>query len=186
MKRLYCLLAVLLLGGLAQTAHAFQFKVLDPSIYTDPLRITGPGTYTFSFLQCPPGIAADGCILAINTSQDTFNFADFTFPNTSALGGQDADCVTTEPGSLFDQANPCGVTGETYVLDFYGSPGIPPSVNTEILIEENDIPYADFPTVTATFGTTPEPASLWMLASATMFFGLLVGRRKGLLAGRRS
>lgn len=168
----YALVALLFLG-LSNVAHGYAITILDPP--------SGPG---FAFID--PGVPfdvtfvpclfdpSDGCFLGINASTtQTLNTLDLTFPDTSALGGQDVSCNTV--GSLFG-ASSCNLVGDQYILDFSGGTGIAPL--TAFLIIEDGVCPQDFPTGSAVADPTPEPSSIWLALSGMGSLGYLVRRRR--------
>jgi hypothetical protein len=192
MKTIRCLIAAILLCGLATMAKAddFKFQVLDagPIDYT---TINGPGPFDVEFGPCPVFIDASGCFAGFNDTGETFTTLTLIVPNTTSpddpnddvnyLDGQPADCDVSAPTSLFTGAD-CSLSpdGTHYILHFWGEPGITPPTGIEAffyLAETGPDPSA-FQGVTAALGNTPEPGSIWMLSTGAALLGFALFRRR--------
>ena len=192
--------AAVLMTALCGVARAdqddFQFKVLDPvpPSGTSITLVDGSSPFHVQFSACPSDIAANGCFFGLNESNQTFNFLDVTFTNSTSssdptdffdyLNGQPATCVTTPAysssnpqGSLFANAN-CSLSpdGSVYSLELSGGNGISPGMRF-IMAETGADPSA-FGVGTAVVGTTPEPGSIWMVLSGVGSLGYLLRRRR--------
>ena len=198
MKVLRYLLSVVLVFGFATFAHAnpvdFVQGVLDPPPM-DPTLLYGPGPFSIAFGACPSGFNFDGCFEGQNDSGMTFKSLELIYPNTPALGGQAVSCDTTLPGSIFTSAS-CSLTpdGKSYVLDFFGGPGLPScddqdgdhdaddgSASCTFVIVEDGVNPSSFPTGTGTFSTTvpvPEPGTMMLLSTGISMLGLTGFRRR--------
>ena len=204
MKVLRYLLAVVLVCGFTAFAHAnsvdYEQGVLDPPPM-HPTPIFGTGPFSITFGACPSGFNFDGCFEGENLSGTTFKSLELTYPNTPALGGQPVSCNTTLPGSIFTSAS-CSLSsdGKTYVLDFFGGPGLPScrngdgddngdddhqendgSASCTFIIVENGVDPSSFPTGTGVFSTTvpvPEPGTMMLLSTGISMLGLAGFRRR--------
>jgi hypothetical protein len=201
MKFLRYLLSVVLVCGLASFAHAnsvdYEQGVLDPPPM-HPTPIFGTGPFNITFGACPSGFNFDGCFEGENVSGQTFKSLELIYPNTPALGGQPVSCNTSLPDSIFTSAN-CSLTpdGKSYVLDFFGGPGLPScrrgddedddddgdrgSTNCIFIIFENGVDPSSFPEGTGVFSTTvpvPEPGTMMLLSTGISMLGLVGFKRR--------
>lgn len=196
MKKL-ALIAAAFIFGLTGVAKAdlpdFQFKVLDPVPPPGTVNVDGSAPFAVEFQNqnCPA--SATGCFFGYNTSKQTFTFLQVTFVNSvdtseplnffDYLNSQPASCITSpaypaDPqGSLFAGAS-CGLTqdGSEYVLQLFGGNGINPG-ETFVLAEYGPDPSA-FGVGTATVGSTPEPASIWLALSGAGALAYAIRRRR--------
>jgi hypothetical protein len=199
MKISRCLYFVALIFGLSSLANAsnidFHMTVLDGPITGD--YITDGSPFQVSFGACPtmnPDLSAySACFYGINDTGGTITSLDLTFNNTTGpvglnyLNGQDPDCA---PSNFFDNVNsPCYLNGaandptSTYILDFSGGTGIPPSgLDSSFYIAVQGANPQAFQggmgTVTYT-GETPEPSSIVLLATGIGMLGMFfVSRRR--------
>lgn len=182
MKMLRCLLLITMVSALSGIAKAdnldFHLVVVDPSYSVDAITST-PDSVTFT--NCVTGQVPStalgtyvGCATFQNETGSALTNLQLTFPNTSALGGQSANCSldggvvsgTSTPLDYFQTAS-CSLSNNVYTLDFSNG-SIP--VNSYFTIAENGVTPADFPTMTLT--TTPEPGSVWLLSTGALMLSV--------------
>ncbi|HEX4155166.1 MAG TPA: PEP-CTERM sorting domain-containing protein [Acidobacteriaceae bacterium] len=194
MKRLCCLLAVLLLGGLAESAHAYAFKVLDPfpgvGTFT-ATSITGTAPFAITFgdgaggSNCPanqgpdPGGQYDDdtyCFVGLNSTGGPLTNVEVTVPNNPGLDG--VTCQTTGINNSPFLSSVCtdpSPSDDDYTMYFFS--GAIPNGNI-IILAETGLDPSDFTGAMASVNVTPEPASIWMLGSGMLLSGLLLFRRR--------
>ncbi len=186
MRILLCLAAALFLfAGPASLAHAdeadFKTHVLDPvstSFPTNPITTT---VFSVQFTGCqagelPGGMTADGCFAAVNRTGLNWTELQFVFANTAALGGQPVSCALAPSDNIFLQPT-CDLDPASthYTLDFASGRL---ENNALFFVTEDGVPFADFPTGTATVLATsggaaaPEPASFVFLATGALLLGV--------------
>lgn len=200
MKSLRYLLAVSLCCGIVPGAAKaddldYQAAVLDP-----PASAASNLTYVYANrpfdvvfdANCPVvAMGATGCFQALNNTLDTtFTSLILTFKNTvnpsnpsdykTKLDGQPVSCDTSSSVSVFAAAN-CSYssTDQLYTLNFSGGTGIRPG-EFFVIAETGPDPDA--------FGTgtglalastaTPEPGTLYLLASGGLFVALVTLHRR--------
>lgn len=186
MKAFRYVIAIAILCGFSGLAKAdtldFKMNVLDPPSLPYA-EVINSMPFPISFSTCaagelPSGVTANGCFAGFNDTTQTWTNLQFTFVNSTALGGQPASCGS--PGSAFSifTVTSCSLSGSTYVLTFTNGVIIPGE--TFVVAEAGADPSA-FGTGS---GTTivPEPNSLLLLSTGVMLFGLLAhtGRRRTL------
>jgi hypothetical protein len=149
-----------------------------------------------------------GCYLAYNNSNYTFTSINLVFQNTTGtdpntnLNGQSPNCLTNGAGVLtpafganpscslyYSYSNPPGLStlptdGQIYDLYYSGGAGLAPG-STLVLAEYGPDPSAfgtGVGTVTEAIPETPEPGSIVLLSTGTLCIGMLMARRRKLLA----
>jgi hypothetical protein len=190
MKFLLSFVAVALFCGFSMRAGAspidFKMGVLDPNQQLNYTSISDPSTpFTVTFSTCPTSISADGCFTGFNDTTDVFTSLDLTFANNTVLNGQTPNCDTSIAGSLFGSSS-CMLSGNTYLLDFFGGTGIDPGAF--FFITESGVnPPSGFGQGTGMVGVTPEPSSVLLMATGLMMmFGFFFATKRGRLARESS
>lgn len=193
MKLAHCFLAIAMACGLTGAAKAdtldFHMVVLDPppapGFTTVPI-FTTPFTITFS--ACAPGQLPtntlgtyEGCFSGVNRTGNDWTGLDLTFANNSALGGQPAGCALDGGGAdIYAEppAGSCDLQNESQYVLIYTGGGI--ENNENFVIAEDGVDPGDFPEITATVVVaTPEPDSIWLLATGLLMMGLYFANRRG-------
>jgi hypothetical protein len=191
MKILRYLLPMALVLSLCGRAKAddFQMVVVDPPppiVNITTYDITLPNfTYTdIPFTDCQPGElpsgspSYQGCIAFLNGTGVNLTALTLTVPNLGGIVGQTADCPT-DPNKIFTGAPTCPVdpTSGAWTLIFTGGVGITPS--EFFVVAENGAAPGDFPAISANFAAaaTPEPASLWFMATGVLMGGVFLSQR---------
>jgi hypothetical protein len=194
MKLLRCFFALTLVCAMSGLAKAdpvdFHMVVVDPpaaGFITTPITsLTPPPVVSFS--ACVPGQIPgtvdpyEGCASFENSTSSPLTFLQLEFPNTSALNSQTANC-SLDPGNAtavnFFQTVSCALVNGNYILDFSNG-SIP--VGDLFTIAENGVAPDCFPDGTLT--STPEPSSIWLMATGALMLGSFFysRHRKGLAA----
>ncbi|MFP5233770.1 MAG: PEP-CTERM sorting domain-containing protein [Acidobacteriota bacterium] len=171
----------LLVFGLTRASYAFKLGVLDAPPPT--FEYTGaPLNITFS--SCGAGSSStDGCASIINDTGATITSLLVDVP-ARELAGQSAVSCLQAPGSLFSSCMVSEIDSNTeYQFDFTGG-DIPFSTfsncdtddATFFQIEEQGVNYQS---ITADLtAPTPEPASIWLLASGMLLLAGFLYRRR--------
>jgi len=184
MKMFRSLLLVAAVCGLSLSAFGdpldFRANVLDPP-YSYPVNVITSTSFEMGFTACatgelPSGLTADGCFAATNDSGHTWTSLQILFPDTSALGSQPVSCAPDSSNNIFG-ATSCTLADGVYTLDF-SSGAIPSGAGTKSIffITETGVNPDCFPdgSVTAGFGTAPEPGSIVLLLTGTVLLGFVL------------
>jgi hypothetical protein len=184
MKAFRALLIVAAVCGMSFSAFAdpidFKMNVLDPPT-SFPVNVITSDTFTVSFISCqgfalPAGVTADGCFAGSNASPDAWTSLDLSFIGNASTAGQVPDCSPASAGNIFQQSS-CSLVDGTFLLG-YDDGTIPNNDGVQsifFITETGVIPATDFPTgtVVANLADTPEPGSILLLLTGTIFFSYL-------------
>jgi hypothetical protein len=190
MKLAHCFLAIAMVFGLTGAAMAdqadFHMVVLDPPGFNTVPVFTTP--FTVSFSACAAGQlptntvgSYEGCFSGVNRTGEDWTGLELVFGNNAALNGQPAGCALDGGGAdLFAAPSPdaCGLqNGSEYVLIYTGG-GI--ENNENFVIAEDGVDPSDFPdiTVSVTTAATPEPESIWLLATGIVMIGFYFAHQR--------
>jgi hypothetical protein len=181
----YVLMAVSILGisGIANASPAgFSWNLQDP-VGSSFVQVEPGVPFAFSFETCDVkegGVPYTGCANGQNIGTETLTSFEFTFENTTALGGATPACVSDSFAVLT-----CSLVGDEYVFAFNcpsnPAPGTPTcgiAPNGLFNIYENALPGSQFPDVYGVANFTPEPSSIWLALSGVGSLGYLVRRRR--------
>jgi hypothetical protein len=177
MKLLRCLFALIFVCAMSGMARADDFKLGVQDAPPSAINYTG-SPLDVSFGSCHDGNAKDGCVtIANDTGKTLTSLLIDIVANSYTIADGGGGCLSTTPGilctySLIDD-------GSVYQFLFTGL-DIPPAsewcTTDTFTIEEQGIPPRDFPD--ARVSSTPEPASLMLLATGFLLCAGLIYRRR--------
>jgi hypothetical protein len=164
----------------------FHMVVLDPPGFNTVPIFTTPFIVTFSACaagQLPTNTVGtyDGCFSGVNRTGEDWTNLELVFGNNSALNGQPAGCALDGGGADLFAAPSSGAcdlqNGSEYVLIYTGGAILN---NENFVIAEDGVDPSDFPEITASVASTatPEPGSIWLLASGMLMTGFYVANRR--------
>ncbi len=182
MRVFHCLVVIAVICGFTGLAKAdpvdFHMNILDPPPSSYPTFPIFSTPFAISFTACvagelPDGNTGEGCFAGHNETGQDWNNLQLTFADNTALASQLADCSPAPSDNIFSTAN-CSLVGSTYVLSF--SDGVV-SNGDYFFITEDGVDPESFGTGTGTV-LTPEPASILLLSTGFVLFGLLVNMKR--------
>lgn len=187
MKMLHWFSTIALVCGLTGAAKAddFQMVVIDPPPAGYTVNVITSTSFSFSFSPCvapgqiPAGTPYVGCFTGQNETGQLLTSLEIAVP---LIPGQTAGCSLFGSGlDLFSSAT-CSDTPGGYVLNYTGGAI---TENELFTIAEAYVDPSSFPEVSAAFNT-PEPGSIWLLATGILAGGLLLAdpRRRAALLSR--